>query len=180
MCLALIGVSALFGFFVGGMFFSSIRYIITNMTSIDILRRRQVYQLAVSVPHGTASFDGRFSTVTYPLPSSASSATPDQPANRLMDGASDIPNGEKVTPRDLLATRTFAILRTQPGENPWDLGWRGNWRSVMGNNLLECLLPLRQSPCTRHEDMRGMYQTGPLISTLRRRYGLEVQAELPS
>lgn len=72
--------------------------------------------------------------------------------------------------RDEQARRTFAILTTEPGENPWDLGYWRNFKSVMGNNIFEWLLPLRHSPCCNHDSMISDYEYGPLIEELMRRY----------
>lgn len=74
--------------------------------------------------------------------------------------------------RDRLAKQTFAILKTHSGENPFDLGpWR-NFKSVMGNNVLEWFLPIKHSPCCNHEIMESDYEFGSLIDELRRRYEL--------
>jgi palmitoyltransferase len=75
--------------------------------------------------------------------------------------------------RDQQARRTFAILQAEPGENPWHLGYLQNFKSVMGDSIIEWLLPIRHSPCSRHDSMVSDYQFGPLVEELKRRYGLE-------
>src|SRR5690606_38427217 len=75
--------------------------------------------------------------------------------------------------RDRFARRTFAILRTEPGENPWDLGWRRNWTEVMGYTPLDWLLPIKRSPCARHEGAESEYPYGKLVPELKARYGLD-------
>lgn len=47
-----------------------------------------------------------------------------------------------------------------------------NWKSVMGDNFIEWMLPIRHSPCCNHESMESDYKFGPLISKLRKRYGI--------
>ena len=133
------------------------RFVCSNMTNIDLLKRRMSYQLAVRVPLGTASTE-RFMTITYPLPRLQANGT-----------AAPEPDGE----RDRLARRTFAILRTEPGENPWDLGWKRNWTEVMGQSPFDWLLPIRKSPCARHQCEESEYPYGPLISELKVRHGLD-------
>jgi palmitoyltransferase len=58
------------------------------------------------------------------------------------------------------------------GENPWDLGYYRNWKSVMGDNLIDWLLPIKESPCALYEDNESFYEMGPLYQTLRARFGL--------
>ncbi|KAI8950414.1 DHHC palmitoyltransferase-domain-containing protein [Xylaria longipes] len=173
--IAVIAIAAFFGLFSFLMTVTSARYIFLNMTNVDILAFHQkVYHLAVRVPRGTRS--DRFGVVVYPLtkPQTGSSdrktgvsslGLKDQDARKQ---AGDL----TATSRDDLATRTFAILETNPGENPWDLGpWR-NWQSVMGSNPLDWLLPIRHSPCTSHENGEGLYPMDRMLDQLRSRYGL--------
>ncbi|KAI3327196.1 palmitoyltransferase PFA5 [Xylariaceae sp. AK1471] len=173
--LAAIVISAFFGLFSFLMTVTSMRYIILNMTNVDILGIDQkVYQLAVRIPRGTRS--DRFGVVVYPLPKLESDSAE---SRRRIN--SPIPNGHEqqayampAASRDDLATRTFAILQTELGEkeNPWDLGpWR-NWQSVLGTNPWDWVLPIRQSPCANHESHESFYPMGHVLHEIRSRYGL--------
>lgn len=156
-----IAMSGLFGFFALGMTLTSGKYILENVTGIDVLSKRQQYYLAVRVPLDHPSSAGYW-TVTYPLP------RPNEMPDHMFgdDEAS-------TAGRDSRARRTFAIVQTQPGENPWDLGPWQNFKSVMGNNPLEWLLPIQHSPCTHHNDPDGDYAWNrTLIENLRSRYNL--------
>lgn len=173
--LAAIVISAFFGLFSFLMTVTSMRYIFLNMTNVDILSLpHKVYYLAVRVPWGTRG-DG-FSVVVYPLTKPESSrrdrkrdANDPRTTRRAAEEQEDAP---PATSRDDLATRTFAILKTNPGENPWDLGpWR-NWQSVMGTNPLDWLLPIRHSPCANHENLESIYPMDRILDQLRSRYGL--------
>ncbi|RDW62213.1 hypothetical protein BP6252_11646 [Coleophoma cylindrospora] len=74
--------------------------------------------------------------------------------------------------RDIKATRTFAILQTQPGENPWNLGSAFlNWQSVMGMTVLDWFLPFKLSPCCNHEFTESYYALGPCMDELKARVG---------
>ncbi len=149
-----LAVAALFGLFTLTMTLTSMRYIFMNLTTVDYLKAKNVvHQLAILVPRGTPS-GPNYHVITYPLPNSASG------------------DDEICSPRDRLATRTFAIVRTEMGENPWDLGLYGNWKSVMGDNLIDWLFPFNDSPCTKHEDDESFYELGPLYQQLRVRFGL--------
>ncbi|KAI1395040.1 zf-DHHC-domain-containing protein [Hypoxylon fuscum] len=159
-----------FGLFTFLMTVTSLRYILLNMTNVDALSSQsKVYQLAIRVPRGTTSTD-KFSVVTYPLPKPGE-ATNGYQAHGAANG-----NGAFVAVgparRDDLATRTFAILKTEPGENPWDLGLWRNWRTVMGQNPLDWLLPLRRSPCVDHDSLDGFYPMGYVLADVCARYDL--------
>ena len=148
-----LAIAGIFGLFALTMTLTSMRYILINLTTVDYLKSKNVvHQLAIRVPHGTPSGQN-YNVITYPLPNS--------------------PNGSEIgSPRDQLATRTFAIVRTEMGENPWDLGYYRNWKSVMGNNILDWLFPLKESPCAKSETNESFYEMGPLYHQLRTRFGL--------
>jgi palmitoyltransferase len=88
---------------------------------------------------------------------------------------SDNPIRENERPREILsardsrATRTFAILKMlNRGDNPWDLGSvRLNLETVMGNGIVDWLLPIRRSPCCNHEDAESQFRVGPKVDFLR-------------
>ncbi|KAI5921774.1 palmitoyltransferase PFA5 [Camillea tinctor] len=179
--IAAIALAAFFGLFTFLMTVTSIRYIFLNMTNVDILGSpSKVYQLAVYLPRGTPPSDG-FSVVTYPLPkpdqtprTRTSRTVTSEASGASLQGRTSSP---RLTARDDLAMRSFAILKTGAGENPWDLGpWR-NWQAVMGANPLDWLLPIRKSPCTNHESQRGFYPMGHVLTKVCTRYGLTVTSD---
>ncbi|EMC93846.1 hypothetical protein BAUCODRAFT_124601 [Baudoinia panamericana UAMH 10762] len=67
-----------------------------------------------------------------------------------------------LSPAEGRPLRTFAILETPPGMNPWDLGspWC-NMKNIMGSKLHHWLLPLRHSPCCDHSSNVSFYPLGP-------------------
>lgn len=157
-----LAIATLFGLFTLTMTLTSMRYIFLNLTTVDYLKSKNVvHQLAIRVPQGTPPGQN-YNVITYPLPNSTN--------NSGVSGQTS--TGEFCSPRDRLATRTFAIVKTDMGENPWDLGYYRNWKSVMGNNLIDWLLPLNESPCARHEEPESFYELGPLYHQLRVRFGL--------
>jgi palmitoyltransferase len=69
---------------------------------------------------------------------------------------------------ELKAVRLFAILRLNPGDNPWDLGsYLLNFETVMGENVFDWFLPFRRSPCCNHEDPESYYRIGPVVKLAR-------------
>ena len=166
--IAIIAMSAFFGLFAFGMTLTAGRYIFTNTTNIDMLRTRQTFNLAVRIPRDTPP-STKYPTITYPL-----QPAPSLPPSSAGPGKQQDPHGgaSAMAARDEQATRRFAILKTEPGENPWNLGLRQNWRSVMGDGVAEWLLPIKHSPCCSRESMASDYPFGPLLEELKTRYGV--------
>lgn len=161
--LAAIVLSCVFGTFTFGMALTSFRYILANTTNVDMLKRSHTITLAVRIPQSTPPSD-KYPVIVYPL-----RGPPRRPGS---EGQQPHNSHGPISARDQLAERKFAILRTKARENPWDLGAVENWKSVMGDNFIEWMLPIRHSPCCNHESMESDYRFGPLISKLRKRYGI--------
>lgn len=69
--------------------------------------------------------------------------------------------------------RTFVILRTNEGENPWNLGSRlMNWKTVMGNSILDWFLPIHRSPCCNHDNRESQFEFGFAVDNHLSRLGL--------
>ncbi|KAL2180723.1 DHHC palmitoyltransferase-domain-containing protein [Thermothelomyces heterothallicus CBS 202.75] len=157
-----LALAAFFGLFTFTMTVTSVRYILLNLTTVDYMKAKNVvHQLAIRVPRGTPPGQN-YNVITYPLPKSPSEANP----------AKQTIGTEVTSPRDQLATRTFAVVKTEMGENPWDLGYYRNWKSVMGDNVIDWLLPIKKSPCALHENNESFYEMGPLYQKLRARFRL--------
>ncbi|KAF9768078.1 hypothetical protein IL306_014669 [Fusarium sp. DS 682] len=164
-----------FGLFTVTMTGTALRFAIQNITNVDLYRKSQTFRLAVRVPTDTPSNE-RFNTITYPLQrhgeepraSGAARTTGVPQAN----GAAST-QAHRMAVRDQQARRTFAILQAEPGENPWHVGYLRNFKSVMGNSIIEWLLPIRHSPCSHHDSMVSDYEFGPLLEKMKKRYGIE-------
>jgi len=102
-------------------------------------------------------------TTTASPPSSSSTANPSP-----YSSTSSPPKPEPPS----LQPRTFAILESPPGANPFDIGTAGNFREVMGYNVLDWVLPLKMSPLVDHSDPVGMYKLGPAVRRMRRKAGI--------
>ncbi|KID82491.1 DHHC zinc finger membrane protein [Metarhizium guizhouense ARSEF 977] len=161
--IAILVISSFFGLFALGMTLTGGRFLLTNITNIDMLRRRQTFNLAVRIPLGTPA-STKYQTITYPILPKVAGATG---SGQLDDDAA-----ASTSARDQDAFRTFAILKTEPYENPWDLGFWENWKSVMGNEPWEWFLPIRHSPCCNHDSMHSDYRLGPVLDDLKKRYEL--------
>jgi len=154
-----------FGIFASALTVTASHYIFKNLTNVDYLKtKNMVYQLAIRVPRGTpAGLD--YAVINYPLPK-LDTATPSP------HSSGQPPPNEPASSRDLLATRTFAVVRTEKGENPWDLGFYRNWKSVMGNNPIDWVLPIHLPPSESYENNVSFYEMGPLVEQLRKRFNL--------
>ncbi|EME45860.1 hypothetical protein DOTSEDRAFT_71528 [Dothistroma septosporum NZE10] len=75
--------------------------------------------------------------------------------------------------------RTFAILHTPPGLNPWDMGSSYiNFKQVFGERLHDWIFPLKHSPCCDHTLHISEFPLGPEFELLLMDAGL-VQREKP-
>lgn len=152
---------------------NSIFFALLNTTTVDNLSRStRTYHFAILLPTYRAhpvDTSARnqditpplpYATITYPLPFRHPLATNNSP-----------PHSQP---------RTFAILATQPGTNPYKLltPWQ-NFQAVMGTNPLDWFLPVRPSPnySRRIEDEqhleanavrvgRSMYELGQQFEAL--------------
>lgn len=148
---------------------STLQLAVYNLTTIENLSRRSaVWTLAIRVPDRLVnSFNSdsgmipTFPTITYPL-----QPTPPVPETQ-----------ENPNPTQPEERHVFAILQTQPGENPFDLGsWFKNLQQVLGFSLLDWILPLKQSPCADHSSLESAFALGPVVTRLKREAGLEPSA----
>ncbi|KAH0544640.1 hypothetical protein FGG08_001290 [Glutinoglossum americanum] len=127
--------AGLFGLFAFGMTSGTTQLILLNTTTVENLTRKtKVWQLAILNPRPDTIGSSPSNTpkvayhqVTYGLPRQ----TPSQDNPSIQSGhRSDAPENPRPTETSP-PFRTFAILKTRPGENPWDLGKSKNFQSVM-------------------------------------------------
>ena len=138
-----LALAALFGLFAAGMTGSSLQFAFLNTTTIENLSRQSmVYQLAIYMLQPPQE-QPVFPTITFSTAQNTSSPT-----------------------------KTFAILHSKPGQNPWDLGLSGNFKSVMGENWHEWFLPIRYSPCCNHERYDSQFALGPVLDEMRQEAGI--------
>lgn len=156
--------SAMFAFFAGGMSLSSIQLAMLNLTTIENINRHSVvWTLAIRVPDHMldrlwatdSPWAPTFRMVAYPL------QPPTSPSEPQTTGPSP---GE---------CHVFAILHTLPGENPFSLGSHlKNLQQVMGQSILDWLLPLKHSPCADHSSSESAFALGPVVTRLKQEAGL--------
>lgn len=127
---------------------------------------------------GVSSSPPEYKVDSTPRAEDYNAALPVQPAS-IVDArqGADSDNArihaKPVSARDMMATRTFAILEMKTGENPWDLGSPLlNIQTVMGTSLIDYLLPIRRSPCCNHEDPESYYDLGPAVDRVKVSYNL--------
>lgn len=171
---ALLVLGGFFGLFTLGMAGSSLQFVFENLTTIENLsKKRHPWLLAVLVPPTfIIPKEGNYPHVTYPLPFLAHETT--QIGSLASEPILSVPQHdgpghefELPSERDTKATKTFAILPLGIGKNPWDLGAAGNWKSVMGNNVIDWFLPIKKSPCCNHESDESQFETGRWVEQLQ-------------
>ena len=138
---------------------SSLQFAFQNTTTIENLSRKTiVWTLALYMPRYPEKTPG-YRTISYSAgtTSEGPNAHPDHPSRGV---------------------RTFAILYTKPGENPFDLGPYKNFMSVMGDHWYDWLFPFRYSPCCDHDWQEGEFAFGPVVQRMRREAGIEFPEEV--
>ena len=82
-------------------------------------------------------------------------------------------NSEEITEDQTPgAIKTYALLHTKIGENPFDLGPYQNFKSVMGDHWYDFLLPIKYSPCCNHDRKDGQFASGPVVQRMRLEAGI--------
>ena len=145
-----LALGALFGLFTGGMTLSSAQFMFLNITTIENLSRHtKVWQFAVHIirPQDLPA-NPPFNTVTFSIPSEL------QRSDRMEE------------------SKMYGILHSGRGENPYDLGYYGNWKSVMGEDWWEWLFPITYSPCARDNGVEGLYEMGDVGRRMKADAGL--------
>ena len=133
---------------------SSLQFALINTTTIENLSRKTiVWTLAIHMPKPPETPTG-FRTVSF----STVTSTPDTHVS-----------GEEPASGTI---KTFAILHTKPGENPFDLGPYQNFKTVMGDHWYDWLLPIKYSPCCNHDRRDGQFATGPVVQRMRAEAGI--------
>ena len=167
--------AAMFLFFSAGMFASAFQLATINSTTVENLSRKtKVWYLAVYMPRPEEVMRRRgngggtpLRTIDYPRPLEEQQVLLQQSGSLPMDGSTS-PNERPAN----LPIRTFAILETPPGFNPWDCGPLQNIKEVMGSHLLDWLLPFKHSPCAKHSSDESMFRLGPQVERLKQEAGL--------
>ena len=133
-----------------GMTGSSLQFVLLNSTTIENLSRKNfVWTLAIYMPRPPEVSPG-FRTITF-----SNAQDQNRPAGM----------------------RTFAILHTKPGENPFDLGPFRNFKSVMGDYWYDWFFPFRYSPCCDHDRKEGQFAMGQVVQRMRKEAGISPPAQ---
>jgi len=147
--IVILGIAGFFGLFTFGMTVNSIRFALTNLSSIEVLGHRSVVKrFAIFVPR-SGSNSHNLQPTTYP----------------------------QQEERDAQAVRVFAIVSIEMGDNPYDLGMAANWKDVMGERVIDWFLPIRRSPCCRHESDESEFKLGSAVQRACERLGLSTSSE---
>lgn len=184
------------------MAYNSLYACFINSTTVDNLSRRtKIYHFAVLIPPGfrrvqpptvPPSILQTSAQYQNPLAPTVSNSSPPEPYRTITYPLSQDNNEAQSTE----PIRTFAILATPAGTNPYSLLTPVmNVRTVMGEHWYDWLLPIRHSPCWDNghgcgrgsgrskedeektvpkywADHRLMYKTGPVVDDMIRKAGL--------
>lgn len=175
--IALLAIAGLFFLFSGGMFMSSGQFALINSTTIEHLdRKTKVWNLAVYANERVLKEIHEkglpLQLISYPRP-------PEEDLNRLAQNEGGASGEAQVEPSTsssptIAGHRVFVILETAPGRNPFDLGMLNNLTDIMGMTIWEWLLPIKPSPCLKHDDPVSLYKLGRVVDELKASSGVTV------
>jgi hypothetical protein len=86
--------------------------------------------------------------------------------NSITGANGSVNAGEKVTGGQYY----YAVLMPKQGSNLFDLGYWGNFKSLMGNRWWDWFLPLRYSPFTKHNDGFSSFPLGKDFRELEKQF----------
>ncbi|KAI7156926.1 hypothetical protein KC349_g5969 [Hortaea werneckii] len=154
---------------------------VLNLTTPENIRMKTaVWQLAVRVPDG---FDrSGLKTVSFP---SGTLRDPEKAGNSEGSEATeeDKEEGDERALQTADDTHLFAILQSEPGDNPWDIGRWQNFTQMMGKYPWNWLLPMQHSPfcnpdeaksrqCRPEMALTSFFVTGIDVQAMRARAGM--------
>lgn len=172
--IVIIAISGLFWLFSFGMFISTTSFAITNITTIENLQKRtKIWYLACYVTpaqvHEANAKGIQLDMISYPRPPEEQLEGSKQ---SWWIASSRLNSASTSNPVDVPTIhRVFAILQSEPGQNPFDLGRLQNWQEIMGESIWSWF-SMRQSPTTRHGEY-SMYKLGPVFRDMRKKSGLD-------
>ena len=167
--------AALFLLFSAGMFSSTLQLAAINSTTVENLSRKtKVWYLAVYIPRPEEVFrrieatgGAAVRTIQYPRPAEEQMMLVEQNGGIPSHSPSSSNDRPQQSP-----IRTFAILESPRGFNPWDCGLLRNIQEVMGYNVVDWFLPVKHSPCVDHSNGRSMFKLGRQVEKLKVEAGL--------
>lgn len=185
--IVVLALSALFFLFTAAMCGSSLQLAAVNSTTVEnITRKTKVWYFCVYLPNPGETMRriqaaGRppLWTISYPRPPEERLEILQQ--NGVIPTSSSKPVPAPAPgpdPSRMEVTRTFAILATSPGTNPWSLGPLRNLQEVMGYQFVDWFLPIKPSPCTNHASAECSFKLGPAFYKLKREAGIDSLSEI--
>lgn len=149
-----VALAGLFLLFTLGMTGSSVQFALLNTTTIENLSRKSiVWDLAIHIPKAPQQ-PPAFPTISFSTGRAASASE------------------DTAQPTSPEAIKTFAILHSRPGENPFDLGPVRNFKAVMGEHWYDWYLPLKYSPCCDHSSQECQFEVGAAVVRMRKDAGI--------
>jgi palmitoyltransferase len=140
-----------------------------NFTSVEGIQRGGIHNIAFLISHSPANPNN--ATALPATPPTPSSKHHDKRSSRDMAGERE---DEKEDWPILISftrpsNRSYVVMQTKPMEHPWYTTLMQGWKDTMGANILEWLLPLRQSPC-KQKSHKGEFEWGEVVYDMARMY----------
>ncbi|KAF2636297.1 zf-DHHC-domain-containing protein [Massarina eburnea CBS 473.64] len=145
--IACVALSAIFVVFTGTMFFMTTWNVSINYSTVETVQRGGINNITMLT---TRSHRDRRSSRASTTRASTTREKPNVLREVVRDG------------------REYVVFQTQPFDHPWDLGNKANLQSVMGERVIDWFIPLKMSPCVRHEDSMGEFAWSDAVLDMAR------------
>lgn len=123
-----------------------------NYTTVEVLQRGNAYNIALLKPRSSSSS----------TPYSSASSSPNSNSRQQNPVLCELQRSQ---------SRSYIVVQTQPGDNPWDMGVWNNVRSIMGDSVIGWFIPWTMSPIARHDSHEGEFGWGTVVQRMMEEHG---------
>jgi len=112
---------------------------------------------------------GGIHNIAFLVSQSSQQSTPASSTRHKTDAQADEEDWPILTTVTRAAGRSYVVMQTKTMEHPWYTTLLQGWKDTMGTNMIDWLLPFRQSPC-KQRSHRGEFEWGEVVYDMARMY----------
>lgn len=112
---------------------------------------------------------GGIHNIAFLISQSSQHTSPASSTTHRMDTQAEEEDWPILTTVTRASGRSYVVMQTRTMEHPWYTTLLQGWKDTMGTNVIDWLLPLRQSPC-KQRSHRGEFEWGEVVYDMARMY----------
>jgi palmitoyltransferase len=150
-----------------------------NFTSVEGIQRGGIHNIAFLMSRSSTNPDTSHSSAspntTNALPTTPTTSSSSKHHNKKSsrDMAEEREHEKEdwpiLTSFTRPSNRSYVVIQTKPMEHPWYTTLMQGWKDTMGENIIDWLLPFRQSPC-KQKSHRGEFEWGEVVYDMAKMY----------